>query len=323
MDGAPIANRARTTNGTRPVTADIRRVTDSRSTLPNCPPLLSDLSPRQSEGFPRAAWADYLAGQPLASSTTAMYRALGIRLADHIIGQGFAWDAPTPSAVRVWSDTLATSRSMRDQARATVRLYARWCGLDGDELRLAVWRPASAPKPRWRSLPPATVRDLLAAADGQGDAGTAVYLATFAGLRRSEVAGVTWDRIDFEQRLAEVWRPKGQDWHVVPLAPALLERLAQRAPGASGWLFPGRWGGHVAPATISTWVKRVAELAGHPDVTPHALRHTAATELYRNTRDLVLAQTFLGHSRAETTGRYVRPSQAALADAVAHLTYAA
>jgi integrase len=42
------------------------------------------------------------------------------------------------------------------------------------------------------------------------------------------------------------------------------------------------------------------------------LRHTAADELYRETKDIVLAQQLLRHKSIETTRRYLHPSDADL-----------
>lgn len=49
----------------------------------------------------------------------------------------------------------------------------------------------------------------------------------------------------------------------------------------------------------------VHQLAGRVDVSPHALRHTAARRIYDHTRDIVAVQQILGHRRIETTRRYL------------------
>lgn len=43
-----------------------------------------------------------------------------------------------------------------------------------------------------------------------------------------------------------------------------------------------------------------------PDLTPHKLRHTYATEYYRRTHDLLGLQRQLGHAKPETTAIYAR-----------------
>jgi integrase/recombinase XerD len=56
----------------------------------------------------------------------------------------------------------------------------------------------------------------------------------------------------------------------------------------------------------TTMVKRRGNKAGiqHKDVHPHMLRHTFATELYRQTKDIRLVQKALGHSDLSTTMIY-------------------
>ena len=53
-------------------------------------------------------------------------------------------------------------------------------------------------------------------------------------------------------------------------------------------------------------VKRRGQKAGlgHKDVHPHMLRHTFATELYRQTKDIRLVQKALGHADLSTTMIY-------------------
>ena len=52
-------------------------------------------------------------------------------------------------------------------------------------------------------------------------------------------------------------------------------------------------------------VKRLATKAGiSKDVHPHTLRHTFATDLYRQTKNLRLTQKALGHSQISSTMIY-------------------
>jgi len=59
----------------------------------------------------------------------------------------------------------------------------------------------------------------------------------------------------------------------------------------------------------------MAGLAGKPGVDRlriHDLRHTAATRLMRNTRDIKLVSRYLGHTNIKTTARYLHPDDADL-----------
>ena len=56
-------------------------------------------------------------------------------------------------------------------------------------------------------------------------------------------------------------------------------------------------------------VKRLAKRAGvTKSVHPHAFRHTAATELYKNSHDIKMVQEFLRHSSSATTDIYTHVS---------------
>jgi integrase len=68
--------------------------------------------------------------------------------------------------------------------------------------------------------------------------------------------------------------------------------------------------GHSA-ATLSRLVRRWLEAAGlkglpYDGVSAHALRHTAASNLYDDTHDVKAVQEFLGHKNVATTDRYLR-----------------
>lgn len=74
----------------------------------------------------------------------------------------------------------------------------------------------------------------------------------------------------------------------------------------------------VAPAFIRQMMRRYGERIGLPihKRHAHALRHTCGTELYRQTRDLRLVQTVLGHSSPQVTQLYAHISGADVHDAL-------
>lgn len=92
-------------------------------------------------------------------------------------------------------------------------------------------------------------------------------------------------------------RGKGDKQRIVPIS----EDLAKRITAAPGWLFPGRWRGHVEKSYVSRHLTRLL-----PDGWgPHSLRHRYATRMYETTHDLLLVSKLLGHSSVETTQIYV------------------
>jgi site-specific recombinase XerD len=65
----------------------------------------------------------------------------------------------------------------------------------------------------------------------------------------------------------------------------------------SEWLFTKRYGKLIISRYLRSMVKRLATKAGiSKDVHPHTLRHTFATDLSRQTKNLRLTQKALGHS---------------------------
>lgn len=72
-------------------------------------------------------------------------------------------------------------------------------------------------------------------------------------------------------------------------------------PGPHGYLFPGRWGGHVEASYVGS---HLAHILGEP-WTAHSLRHRYATVTYESTHDLLLVQRLLGHASVRTTQIYV------------------
>ncbi len=86
----------------------------------------------------------------------------------------------------------------------------------------------------------------------------------------------------------------------------LIGEWLQRRP-ESQWLFPTRDGGQVQTRYLRALVKRLAgkaEVTEAESVSPHALRHTFATELLRETKNIRLVQKALGHASIASTMIY-------------------
>lgn len=261
----------------------------------------------------------YLALQGLSDATLRNYRALYVRWLDWCATEGRNPTWPDPLAVRAWSKTVKGSRSMIDQARAMVGHMCR--ALQVDEVQAAIPVPPDRKMRAYRGLEHDVAVALAATAETAGLAGTAVLVALYTSARRGEVASLAWHRVDFDRRLVTLERPKVRDLHTVPLHTRLVEHLAVRHLPGDYWVFPGRHGGHVSPATIWRWVDQVAEQAGVGHVTPHQLRHTSLTEANDATGDLRAVQDMAGHSDPSVTARYTRQSEQRLRAAVESLDF--
>ncbi|HUX17503.1 MAG TPA: tyrosine-type recombinase/integrase [Phycisphaerae bacterium] len=87
---------------------------------------------------------------------------------------------------------------------------------------------------------------------------------------------------------------------------ALVTRYLERR---SPWLLCSYRGNRLNPQRAqelaTTIFRRLGQPAGRPDgLTFHALRHTFGMWLYRETRDIVLVKTKLGHCSVQTTEEY-------------------
>ena len=131
-------------------------------------------------------------------------------------------------------------------------------------------------------------------------------LAAYAGLRAGEIARVhTSDVVDGRLYV----HGKGGRTRVVPLA----AHLALMLPAEGGWVFPNGRGSHLSPGHVTRLVSRALPEGW----TAHTFRHRLATRAYAGTRDLLAVSELIGHSRPETTQRYVLLPDDALVAAVA------
>ena len=81
----------------------------------------------------------------------------------------------------------------------------------------------------------------------------------------------------------------------------------------SGALFVNRYGAQMRPQSVRSKLRRLAQEAGLARrVTPHMLRHTAATLLIETGVDIRFVQRLLGHSSIATTEIYTHVSDEAL-----------
>ena len=95
-------------------------------------------------------------------------------------------------------------------------------------------------------------------------------------------------------------------------------RLRQSRPGCPSPLFACASGQPVGPQAVSRSLSQLAKEGGVlKPVTPHMIRHTAATLLLRNGADLRVVQEYLGHSSITTTQRYTHVTKEHLRHTVA------
>jgi len=236
----------------------------------------------------------------------------------------------------------ATGRARTTLARraTAARVFLAWCAANG---YAATDRGAALQRPRAHKTLPAVlgvdeasaVLEQLHRADdsprpsaeppaGRRDDPDPVRLRDIAilellyatGIRVGELCGLDRDDLDLERRLVRVLG-KGRKERSVPYgqpAGAALdgwldhgrEKLAK--PGSGPALFLGVRGGRLDQRAVRTLVHRVTAAAGVPELSPHGLRHSAATHLLEGGADLRSVQELLGHASMATTQLYTHVS---------------
>ena len=126
-----------------------------------------------------------------------------------------------------------------------------------------------------------------------------IRLAAECGLRRGEIAKVHSADVIAGVRggCSLIVHGKGGKQRTVPIADDMARTISE----AGGYLFPGRFGGHVEESYISTHVSELLP-AGY---SAHKLRHRFATVAYTDSHDMLAVSEALGHSSTEVTRRYV------------------
>lgn len=182
-------------------------------------------------------------------------------------------------------------------------------------------------KPRKRYLQPDDVGKLIEAATGD-PCEIQILIAVWLGMRRSEIAGLCWDCVDFEHKTLTVKRRliAGEDQkfvlregaknessqRVVPCPDYIMDKLkAIYTPGADGLIF------HTYPDVIRKHLHKICKEAGITDTTVHGLRHTNAAVMKSLGIDDAHAMARGGWKQESTykeTYSYVFDQEAAKAD---------
>lgn len=261
----------------------------------------------------------HLVLQGLADNSIRCYRACFARWRDWAIANDRDPYRPDPLAVRAWATQLQGSRSVVAHARATI---AHLCtALDIDDVSTAIPLPRQQRRPSNRALDHDTAVQLATTAEAAGLKGTAVLVGLYTFARRSEIASLAWANVKWEAATITTVRPKTRDIQTIPLSTILADHLYDRWVPGERWVFPGRHGGHVSPATIWQWIRDVAEAAGIGHVHAHQLRHTSLTDAYDRSRDPFAVQGLAGHSDPSQTAHYTRRTERDMRAAVETLDY--
>ena len=207
---------------------------------------------------------------------------------------------------------------------------------------LAGMTPANdATRPR-RSLTPEDARRLFdwLGADGAGEhLSPMLRFGLLTGLRPGELFGMLWDDVDLERRLLVVCHGVRMEGNRAVLVPMLKTSSSYRTLGlptlavhelrrhkvrqseqrlsATSWgderlVFASRAGTVLYARNVRRELQKACVAAGVPEITPHELRHTAASLMVDDGQALEQVADYLGHGSTrmlDSTYRHrVRPS---------------
>ncbi len=141
-------------------------------------------------------------------------------------------------------------------------------------------------------------------------------LFLYAGLRISELVNLNLENLDFDDEALKFYG-KGNKERFIPLHNDVMEAILDYLPirdeievkeeKDEEALFLSSHGRRISPRTVQIFVKKYAKEAGlrqASKITPHKLRHTFATSLYHQTKDIKVLQDLLGHENISTTQIY-------------------
>ena len=262
-----------------------------------------------------------LAERGLAAGTVVLYLASARRFVDCLSSdRGLAGLAAGDVTAAVLRESEVVSVSAAQNFVSGLRAFLRYCfieGLVGSDLSQAALfargrRSSSLP----RAISRADASALLGSCDrrqalGRRDYAMIVMLLRL-GLRRSEVAGLTLDDIDW--RAGElVVRGKGARQDRLPLPADVGEAIASylrrgRPQSSRREVFLRARAPYdpIASGTVASTVRRACKRAGIAEFGSHRLRHTAACEMVGANVPLYRIGQVLRHQSLQTTAIYAR-----------------
>lgn len=233
--------------------------------------------------------------------------------------------------LRSWlakQQTMGRARTTIARRSTAARTFTGWLHRTG---RIPTDPGALLASPKAHRVLPPVLRtdeaeamvDLAEVDPDTADAGTLrdaamLELLYATGIRVSELVGLDLSSIDNGRRTLRVLGKGNKERTVpfgVPAAKALDRWLERGRPAfqstdvSTTAVFLGARGSRIDPRVVRRVVnQRTEAVPGAPRLSPHGLRHTAATHLLEGGADLRSVQELLGHSSLSTTQLYTHIS---------------
>jgi integrase/recombinase XerD len=220
----------------------------------------------------------------------------------------------------VLRESAAVSVSATQFFVAALRAFLRFCFVEGlmqVDLSQAALPVTGRRRPSLpRGITPAEARALLESCDRRSALGRRDYAIIITllrlGLRRSEVAGLRLDDIDWRaSELVVVGKGTRQDRLPLPVdvGEAIASYLRRGRPASDRrevFLRARAPFDPIAPGTVASTVRRACRRARVAEVGSHRLRHTVACEMVAVGVPLVEIAQVLRHHSLQTTAGYAR-----------------
>ena len=166
---------------------------------------------------------------------------------------------------------------------------------------------------RLLSLARGTIRDVL-------------IIILDSGMRPDEVLRMRPDHIHWERDCIDVPDGKSRDPRRVPLSDRMRAVLRDRQKDGQEWMFPGKSANGRRTTIAKAWEALLSaekENASELGLAPlpaglvlYCARHTFATNLLEDTKDIYQVAKVMGHSDLKVTEKYLHPREKNLAEIV-------
>ncbi len=141
---------------------------------------------------------------------------------------------------------------------------------------------------------------------------TAALLGLYAGLRRGEVAHLTWEDFDSEKKTISVkpkdgWNPKDYEQRTILLNPVLFDHLIKMKKNLKNGsinILSYENGELVTEDVLTSYFKKLIKKADLKNASFQTLRRTFGSHLTMLSKDLYAVSKLLGHSSVKTTEEY-------------------
>jgi integrase len=185
-------------------------------------------------------------------------------------------------------------------------------------------RMAPEPQGRLRFLSEEELVRLLAACEAKASKSPVllpiVTVAVNTGMRKGEILGLAWERVDFARGMLRLEQTKSGRRREIPMNQAVDEALSRLAgPKAEGLVFRKRDGSEWG--SIRTAFEGALREAKIEAFRFHDLRHTFASHFMMSTGDLPALQKILGHATLAMTMRYAHLAEGHVRQAINALRF--